>query len=104
MKNEGLSVVAVSGFEVRMALELGFPGSRIYFNGNGKQTWEMKMAIERECVMNVDSVFNARQLVRLINEDYATLDRRVEVTIRLNIDIPTEVHPYLQTGSQDIRK
>jgi diaminopimelate decarboxylase len=38
---KGLSVVVVSGFEMRLALDTGFPGSRIFFNGNGKQEWEM---------------------------------------------------------------
>ena len=91
---EGLSIVAVSGFEIRLALDLGFPGSRIFFNGNGKQEWEMRLAVERESVMNVDSVFNAVQLVKLVEE----LGKEVEVLLRMNIDIETNVHPYLNTG------
>ena len=91
----GLSVVAVSGFEIKLALDLGFPGSRIFFNGNGKQKWEMSLAIANGCIMNVDSVFNARQLVKL-TEGFA---KDIEVLIRLNIDLDTQVHPYLQTGN-----
>ncbi len=101
--SEGLSVVAVSGFEVRLALDLGFPGRRIFFNGNGKQRWELRLAAERRCVMNVDSVFNARQLVQVLRG----LDGGVpelEVTVRLNVDIDTQVHPYLQTGDSNKKK
>ena len=99
----GLSVVAVSGFEIRLALDLGFPGGRIFFNGNGKRRWEMRLAAENGCVMNVDSVFNARQLVEVVRGvDPALGD--VEVTIRLNVDIETQVHPYLQTGTGLIGK
>ena len=94
MLTEGASIVAVSGFEIRLALDVGFPGSRIYFNGNGKQDWEMRLAIERGCVMNVDSVFNARQLVKIVGE----IGRKIDVTLRLNVDIETQVHPYLKTG------
>ncbi len=93
-----MSVVAVSGFEMRLALELGFPGHRIFFNGNGKQAWEMRMAIQNGCVMNVDSIFNARQLVKLLTEEDC---KTVDVIIRLNVDIETQVHPYLQTGKGD---
>ena len=94
---EGLSVVAVSGFEVRMALEMGFPGRRVFFNGNGKQRWEMRLAAERGCVMNVDSVFNARQLVEVVRGQVGAAV--LEVTVRLNVDIDTQVHPYLRTGT-----
>eukprot|EP00095_Tigriopus_kingsejongensis_P009119 maker-scaffold595_size129005-snap-gene-0.16 protein:Tk09119 transcript:maker-scaffold595_size129005-snap-gene-0.16-mRNA-1 annotation:"hypothetical protein DAPPUDRAFT_316211" len=94
--NAGLSVVAVSGFEVKLALEVGFPGNRIYFNGNGKRHWEMKLAVEHGCIMNVDSVFNARQLVQIVEAE----DREVDVLLRMNIEIETQVHPYLKTASQ----
>lgn len=93
-------MVAVSGFEVKLALEIGFPGNRIYFNGNGKRPWEMALAIENGCIMNVDSVFNAKQLVKIVQEK----DKRVEVLLRLNIEIETKVHPYLKTGNGQTRK
>ena len=94
---EGLSIVAVSGFEVKLALALGFPGSRIFLNGNGKQKWEMSLAIENGCIMNVDSVFNARQLVQIVQD----LSQNIEVLIRLNVDVSTSnVHPYMQTGKR----
>ena len=54
----------------------------------------MRLAVENNCIMNVDSVFNARQLVEVVR----AMDRSIEVTIRLNVDIDTQVHPYLQTG------
>ena len=54
----------------------------------------MRLALEAGCNMNVDSTFNARQLVRLVQ----AMDTKVEVSVRMNIDIKTEVHPYLQTG------
>eukprot|EP00094_Tigriopus_californicus_P006372 TCALIF_06136-PA protein Name:"Similar to LYSA1 Diaminopimelate decarboxylase 1, chloroplastic (Arabidopsis thaliana)" AED:0.17 eAED:0.17 QI:0/0.4/0/0.83/1/1/6/0/354 len=81
---------------VKLALEIGFPGNRIYFNGNGKRPWEMALALENGCIMNVDSVFNAKQLVKIVQEK----DTSVEVLLRLNIEIETNVHPYLKTASQ----
>jgi len=95
VQSHDLSVVAVSGFEMRLALDLGFPGNRIFFNGNGKQHWEMRLAAENDCVMNVDSMFNARQLIKVVEE----MNKEIDVTVRLNVDIDTQVHPYLQTGT-----
>ena len=49
--------------------------------------------------MNVDSVFNAKQLVKFVRE----MKREIEVLIRLNVDIETQVHPYLQTGKYQLK-
>jgi hypothetical protein len=49
--------------------------------------------------MNVDSTFNARQLSKLVKK----LDKDVEVFIRMNVDLDTKVHPYLQTGAVLLR-
>ena len=95
MKNQGLMAVAVSGFEIRAALSVGFAPSDIMYNGNGKTDPEIQFAIDHEIPMNVDSVFNARQLVNLNNK------KLIRVLIRLNIDKTVGVHPYLQTVSQD---
>ena len=61
----------------------------------------MKLALLNGCIMNVDSMFNAEQLVALVNELWENEigRQRVAVTIRLNVDIETEVHPYLKTGN-----
>ena len=89
-----MSIVAVSGFEIKLALEVGFPGNRIFFNGNGKQIWEMELAIENNCIMNVDSVFNAQQLITLIQAK----GKEIEVLLRMNVELEADVHPYLKTG------
>ncbi len=97
MLSQDLNIVAVSGFEVRLAVDVGFPGSKIFFNGNGKQKWEMSLAAQNNCVMNVDSIFNARQLVNLVESE----DISVNVMVRLNIDLDPDVHPYLNTVSKE---
>lgn len=53
-----------------------------------------RLALRHGCTMNVDSVFNAVALVRIADQ----MQRPSEVLIRLNIDIQTNVHPYLKTG------
>ena len=59
IREQGLNVITVSGFEIKLALKLGFEGKQIFFNGNGKQIWEIELAVENNCFINVDSKFDA---------------------------------------------
>jgi len=95
MCEEGLNAVTVSGNEIKMALHVGFQGSSIFFNGNGKQQWELELAIEHNCMINIDSVFDAANVCKLGRET----DKIVQVLVRLNPSLPVEVHPYLDTGA-----
>ena len=63
------------GFEIRLALKCGFPGEQIFFNGNGKQIWEIELAIENNCFLNVDSKFDAENICRIAKQK----DRVVQV-------------------------
>ena len=63
IKEQGLSVVTVSGFEIQLALKIGFTGDKIFFNGVGKQEWELDTAIKNGCYINVDSLFDAKPIV-----------------------------------------
>merc|ERR1711892_877107 len=95
MCDEGLNAVTVSGNEIKMALQVGFKGSSIFFNGNGKQKWEVDLAIENNCMINIDSVFDAAHVCRIAQGK----DKIVQVLVRLNPALPVEVHPYLETGA-----
>ena len=58
----------MSGNEVQLALEVGFPASEIFLNGSGKQLWELELAVENGCFINVDSVFDAENICRVASE------------------------------------
>ena len=51
--------------QVRLALEVGFKGSDIFLNGCGKQFWELELAIDNGCFLNVDSSFDAENICRV---------------------------------------
>ena len=68
MREHGLSIITVSGFEIQLALKCGFEGKQIFFNGNGKLIWELELAIEAGCYLNVDSKFDARNICRVAEE------------------------------------
>jgi len=87
--------VAVSGNEVQLAASCGVPAKRIVLNGNGKQAWELRLAVRLGCLVNVDSVFDIRRLVEVCREMLGDIsdvsddvsDARVRVLLRLNPDI-----------------
>ena len=92
--DQGLSVVTVSGYEVQLALNTGFSGDQIFYNGVGKQEWEVRLAINNNCFLNVDSLFDAEMISNVATH----LDKRVNVLIRIKPPSSAEVHPFLNTG------
>ena len=83
MKDEGCAAVAVSGNELKLALQVGISPEQIIFNGNGKQRWELELAVKSGCLINVDSRCDLRHIVQ-----EATRQRKAtSVFVRLNPDI-----------------
>lgn len=46
-------------------LAIGFSPQDIILNGNGKQEWEIKLAIQLSTMLNVDSIFDAQNILRV---------------------------------------
>ena len=68
MKDNGLDAVTVSGSEILLALKTGFLGSQIFYNGVGKQRWEIELAVTNSCFLNVDSIFDAELISQVARE------------------------------------
>ena len=68
MKDNGLDAVTVSGYEILLALKTGFVGSQIFYNGVGKQRWEVEIAVVNSCFLNVDSLFDAELISQVARE------------------------------------
>jgi diaminopimelate decarboxylase len=75
--------VTVSGNEVLLAASEGFGGERLIFNGNGKQRWELELAVDMGCLLNVDSIFDVQRLATIA----ADRKRTVRLLLRINPDI-----------------
>lgn len=94
MKENGCSLTLVSGLELKLALELEFPPDEIVFNGNGKQQWEIDLAIRSGVMLNIDSVFNLKQTI----DGSKRANAPVNVLLRVNPNIEVDVHHYISTG------
>ena len=97
MKEMGCSVTLVSGMELKLALKLGFPPNLIVLNGNGKQQWEIELAVHHGCLLNIDSHFNLRQTVEACDK----LGTVARVLLRVNPDIdPVSIFFSVSSGSR----
>ena len=91
----GFGADCVSGGEIRMALEAGFPPESIVYAGVGKSDDEIAFALESGIArFNVES--SAELLV--IEEIAARMGRIAPVSLRVNPDIGAHTHANITTG------
>lgn len=81
--SQAVSLTLVSGNELLLALQAGFESRNLVLNGNGKKRWELKLAVEKECLINVDSGFGLHHTVKVCND----LKKLARVLLRINPDI-----------------
>ncbi len=95
---EGLSLDVVSGGELYVAIQSGFPAERITFHGNNKTPDELRMALDAgvgEIV--IDNFHEIHLLDELLREHGGSVD----ALLRLNPGIDTHTHDYRKTGIVD---
>jgi diaminopimelate decarboxylase len=98
IQSHGLSADVVSWGEATLALEANFKASDIIFSGVGKTKFEIQKAIENNVgLLNVES---APELKRII-EISQSLNKSVNIGLRINPDISVETHPYIATGFRE---
>ncbi len=95
---EGLSLDVVSGGELYVARQAGFPAERIHFHGNNKTPAELAVALDEGVERIV--VDNSHELDTL---ERLAAERRVRVTLwlRLSPGIDVHTHGYRKTGLLD---
>ena len=95
VKDAGCDIEVNSGGELYKALEAGFRGDQIIFNGTSKEIWELESAIDAEIyAIQVDSVVE----LAMIEETAKRLGKRANVSLRLVPEIESATHHGLQTA------
>ena len=95
---EGLSLDVVSGGELYVAWQAGFPAGRIHFHGNNKTPAELVMALDEGVGrIVVDNFHELDVLERLAAERRV----RVPLWLRLSPGIDVHTHSYRKTGLLD---
>lgn len=95
---ENISIDVVSGGELFIAKQAGFPGNRINFHGNNKSKQELEDALDYEIAHFI--VDNFHELDMLSN---LAKERQQEITVILRITpgIDADTHKYVMTGQTD---
>jgi diaminopimelate decarboxylase len=95
---EGLSLDVVSGGELYVARQAGFPAERIHFHGTNKTPAELAMALDEGVGrIVVDNLHELDALERLAAERQV----RVPIWLRLSPGIDVHTHAYRKTGLLD---
>src|SRR5690606_31870652 len=95
MANLGLSLDVVSGGELYIALQAGFPPERIYFHGNNKSPAELEAALEVGVGrIVVDNLYE----LNLLSDIARKTGRHGNILLRIIPGVEAHTHTYIQTG------
>lgn len=88
----------VSGGELARVVAAGGDPAKVVFSGVGKQSWEIRAALEAgvKC-FNVESEGELERISSIAQE----MGRRVPVSLRVNPDVDAHTHPYISTGLKE---
>lgn len=95
VKAAGCDLEVNSGGELWKALQAGFTGDQLNFNGLSKEVWELEMAIENGVyAIQADSLYE----LSLIEETAKRLGKKANVSLRMVPEIESGTHSGLQTA------
>lgn len=98
LANLDLSMDVVSGGELYIALEAGFPTEKIYFHGNNKSLVELQEAL----AANVGRiVVDNLQELDLLSTLAVNMNKEAQILLRLTPGVEAHTHSYIQTGQLD---
>ena len=98
ISSQGLGFDVVSGGELNKVLHINADKNKIVFSGVGKTKQDLICAIKNNIKsINVESASELKLISTLVNE----MNIPVNIALRLNPEIKSKTHPYLETGSSE---
>lgn len=95
VKDAGIGIETNSLYELKKAIEIGFSGKDIVFNGVVKTRADLEYAIAHDLyLINVDSLYE----LDMIDEISREQKRPVNVCVRVEPSVPSATHPGLVTA------
>jgi diaminopimelate decarboxylase len=91
----GAGAEVVSGAELALARELGFPAEKIVFSGVGKTERELEAGLLASVLM---FLVESEMELEVLNAIAGERKLRGRVALRLNPDIDAKTHPHIATG------
>lgn len=95
LNTAGFGADCVSGNEVKLAANVGFPSESILFAGVGKTDKEINAALD----LNIKA-FNCEspQEIEVLNELASQQNKVAEISLRINPNVDAKTHKYITTG------
>ena len=102
---EGLDLDVVSGGELYVALQAGFPPERIHFHGNNKSREELTEALAANIGRIVVDNFHELETLTALSTDsrFTSHESRVPIWLRLSPGVAAHTHAHIQTGHLDTK-
>ncbi len=94
---EGAGADVVSGEELKTAFIIGVKPGDIMFTGNSKSQDELKTAVSKGVVINIDSPDELKMLGRILAES----GKKARISFRINPAIDPKTHSKISTGIMD---
>ena len=95
LADNGSGFDVVSGYELQRCLIAGADPKKIIFSGVGKTEKEISLALQNKIFsINIESESELERIIRISE----TLEIKADCFIRLNPEISSESHPYIQTA------
>jgi diaminopimelate decarboxylase len=90
----GAGADVFSSGELLLALDAGMPAAKLLFNGSSKSPYDLRLALEKNVKISVDSIDELHQL----DEAARSAGTVATIAFRVNpaLDVPT--HPKIATG------
>ena len=95
LADNGSGFDVVSGYELQWCLIAGADPKKIIFSGVGKTEKEISLALQNKIFsINIESESELERIIRISE----ALEIKADCFIRLNPEISSESHPYIQTA------
>lgn len=92
---EGFGADCVSGGEIQVALNAGFPADRIVYAGVGKSDWEIELGLDAGIFsFNVESIPE----LEIINHLAVLKGKKARIALRINPNVGAHTHANITTG------
>lgn len=95
---ENISIDVVSGGELYLAIQAGFPADKINFHGNNKSIEELNEALDYGIGhIIVDNFHELGMLAQLTNQK----EQEIDILIRVTPGVDADTHKHIMTGHVD---
>ncbi|MDN6731500.1 MAG: diaminopimelate decarboxylase [Atopostipes suicloacalis] len=98
LNQENISVDVVSGGELQLAKESGFPAEKINFHGNNKSYQELIEALDYKIGHIIVDNFHELEMLEQLTKKR---NQKMKVIIRVTPGVTADTHKYIMTGHTD---